>query len=61
MQTRFLTFVTVFLLSGTVLVSLSALGATPGQIGTFFWLIFLVLVIGSFVLNQIRQRPDRSH
>ena len=61
MQTRFSTFVTVFLLGGAVLVSLSALGATASQIGTFFWLLFLVVVIGSFILNQIRQRPNRSH
>lgn len=61
MQIRVVTVLMTLLVGGTLLVSLTLLGATASQIGAFLWLLFLTFLIGAFVFNQIRRRPNRSH
>ena len=61
MHAKYLTLLLVLFLGGMVMVSLLLMGASAVQVGVAIWLYILVALIGFFVANQLRQRPNRSH
>ncbi|MCA9985011.1 MAG: hypothetical protein KDE09_03050 [Anaerolineales bacterium] len=61
MQSKYLTLTLVLFLGGAVMVSLLLMGASAMQVGLATWLYLLVALIGFFVANQLRRRPNGSH